>query len=65
MINELIGVKDGIIQLCPLPRESVHGHVGHCRVANFCAATCAEDFPEITQGLLILFYKNAPRPPCQ
>lgn len=45
-VNELIGIKHGVILLCPLPRESVHGHAGHCRVTNICTAACPEDFPE-------------------
>jgi hypothetical protein len=45
-INELFRIKEGIIPLCPLPRKSVHGHVGHCRVTDVCTATCPEDFPK-------------------
>lgn len=43
--RELIRIELGIIQLCPLHRESIHRHLGLCRITEFGPMTSSENFP--------------------
>lgn len=43
-IDYLRWIESSIVTLCPLPRESVHWHVGLCRVAKLITMISSEDF---------------------